>query len=159
MCIRDSVTPDDLVATTVADAAAATVATPLSTREDAEAFVYDQAGWRVLLPTIRGYRLDGAGMRDVTPVLAVPVVRYVPDGSDAAVTAPVFVYAYTYRLLDEARESQALAPGLLAGLEDEAHIEQIDSPDATALAWRSRDDILLAVARPPLTDLAVRIER
>lgn len=149
--------PDDLIATTMADAATMTVQSPLSSVEAAEAFVEDQAGWRVHLPTLRGYRIDGAAMRDVAPDVSVPVVHYVPEGGSGG--SAVAVYAYTYRLLDMAKTHVALDPSVLAGLESDAHAEQVDASNATAVVWRTRDDVLIAVSRPPVVDLAARIER
>ncbi len=147
---------EDLVEVTADDASAATPTTPLSEREGGEAYALDNAGWRLALPTVRGYRLSGASMRDVAPDVSVPVFHYASEDSAAGA---IVVYAYTYRLLDIARDRLALDPAILAGLEDERHSEQIDLGGAAVLVWRSRDDVFVAVAPPGTTDLAERIER
>lgn len=149
-------TADDLIEVTADDAATATPTTPLADLDAAALFVLDEAGWRVTLPVIRGYRIDGAAMREVGPNVSVPAVHYAPaDTSAGAIT----LYAYTYRLLDLAREHLTLDGAVLSGLEDERHTEQIDLARASVVVWRSRDDIFIAVAPPGTTDLSERIER
>ena len=143
----------DLVELAAEDAPRAVPLLRTADAGQAERFVYDHVGWRLAAPRIEGTPLDGVGVSEVAPGVAVPVLLYGQGPGRVA------VYAFTYRLLDQAPDRLRLDPDTRAQIEDDAHYDLHDLGTASALLWRDRDDLFVAVVRGSGEDLRSRIAR
>ncbi len=141
-----------LVALVARHAADATVNFQTRDALEAQAFVELHMGWRLSLPDIQGYTLDGTGLADITDGVSVPVFRYTSDDGD-----PLTLYVLTYSMLDQTTRRATLEPDVLRQLEDDQHFDLHDVRGTQVLLWRSRDDVYLAVTPTLDPSLAQRI--
>ncbi len=107
----------------------------------AEAFVEDHVGWRLSLPEIQGYSLDGVGIAEIAEEVTIPVFRYRAPGADT-----ITLYAVSYALLDQVPGRVMIEDDVLRQLEDDAHFDLHDIEGTQVLVWRNRDDLYLAVS-------------
>lgn len=121
--------------------------------EQAERYVRDRLGWRVVLPGIEGAALQGVGIREVTTGVEAPAFAYEDEASGALVT--VFVYNYT--LLDRYDDRIVLERDILRQIEDDGNYDLYDLGEERVLVWRNRDDIFVAVTPLTVSDLRDRI--
>ncbi len=120
------------------------------TPAQAEQRVQETLGRRLTLPAIEGASFSGLHVAEVAPEVRVPVFLYTEADeaaeAEGASRPPVRIYAYTYALLERYDDRLHLADSLLRAL------EQPDTPSVhraggqSALLWRHRDDIFIAIS-------------
>ncbi len=118
----------------------------------AERFLHAHSGLRPRLPVIADATLLGVGMEEIASRVHVPVIRFVDDASDEAIT----VYALSYRFLDM-NPSVSLSADVRRQIQQEANFDLHSLGSADVLVWRSRSGIYLAVTGLSGQDLQTRI--
>lgn len=121
--------------------------------EQAERYVRDRMGRRLVLPGIDQATLLGTGIQEVAPGVEAPVFFY----EDAATGQPVTLYAYSYAFLDRYQEQVQLDRDLLRQIEDDGNFDIYDFEEAKVLVWRYRDEIYVAVTPGDPDSLRERI--
>ncbi len=121
--------------------------------EEAERFVLDQLGWRLIVPAIDAARLEGVGLSEVAPGVQVPVILFRDDVTEQAIA----LYAYTYTLLDRFADRVRLEAEVLRQIEEEQHYDLYDLGEQKVLIWRNRNEIYLAVTEGDAEELRQRI--
>ena len=149
----------NLVALAARNAPSAQIMLRTSDAAQAEAFALDHAGWRIDLPAIRGLTLQGTGLAEVAEGVSVPVFLYASNAARGRPAEQVTVYAFTYRLLDQARALVSLEPDVRDALNDDRHYDLHDTGDAKAILWRDRDDVFVAVTQGNAESVSRRIDR
>lgn len=119
----------------------------------AERYVRDRLGWRLVLPGIDGAVLRGVDIREIAKDIEVPVFFY----ADAASGEVFALYAYTYALLDRHADRLTMDRDILQQIEDDGNYDLYDLDAVRVLVWRNRDDIYVAVTPTAVEDLRERI--
>jgi DNA-directed RNA polymerase specialized sigma24 family protein len=121
--------------------------------EQAERYVLDSLGWRIVLPGIEQARLVGLDVHEIAEGVTVPVFVY----EDAATGQAVTLYALNYEMLLRHASRIRLERDILQQIQGDGNFELHDLGEERALIWRNRDDIFIAVTDPAVADLRERI--
>jgi len=97
---------------------------------------------RVTVPKIVNASFSGFERARINEETAVPVFGY----ADNQVDERIVIFAYTYALLDRLASDLSLSTDLRQSLRDDARVIEAPSECASAVLWRNRDDIFIAVA-------------
>ena len=144
--------PQDLLTLSVQQAPDLQPALRTNSPEEVSTFIQRNLERQFAIPAIEGASLAGIGLSEVAPEIEVPVLFY--DDAQAG-TFPVYVYSYA--LLNRFSERIELARGLLNHLAEESIPAARESGDRTALVWRNRATIYLAVPGEEVDNLRQRI--
>ncbi len=108
--------------------------------EQAEVFILDRIGWRLVVPSIRGGRLEGVGVHLFDSATETPALVY--DGSERVV-----VFVFTYAFLDRVSPTLAIDRAILDQVAEEGRFAVVDAGRRRALVFRNRDDVYVAVTK------------
>lgn len=108
--------------------------------EQAEVFILDRIGWRLVVPSIRGGRLEGVGVHLFDSATETPALVY--DGSERVV-----VFVFTYAFLDRVSPTLAIDRAILDQVAEQGRFAVVDAGKRRALVFRNRDDVYVAVTK------------
>ncbi len=143
----------DLIRRSAEIAPSLRVTHPVSQAADAERYLQETLAWRVSVPDIAGARLQGIAMARLTPGLEVPVLIF----EDHITGKPLWIYLYTYALLDRYRDRLHLSSDVLRQIEPEQYFDLHVLGRQQVLIWRYRDDIYVAITESDAAALRKRI--
>lgn len=106
--------------------------------EQAEVFILDRVGQRILVPAVESRRLEGVGVHVFAGDTETPALVY--GGPDSV---PIFVFSYAY--LDRVAPHFTMDPSILEQVTDEGRFAVVDQGRKRALVFRNRDDLYVAV--------------
>ena len=144
--------PQDLLTLSIQQAPTLQPALRTSSPEAARTFIQRNLERQATIPAIEDASLAGVGLDEVAPGIEVPVLFY--DDAQAG-TFPVYVYSYA--LLNRFSERIHLAKDLLNHLAEESTPAAREPGDRTALVWRNRATIYVAVPAKEAGALRQRI--
>jgi hypothetical protein len=120
---------------------------------DAERYLQETLAWRVTVPDIAGAYLQGIALARIVAGLEVPVLIF----EDRITSKTLWIYLYTYALLDRYRDRLHLNPDVLRQIEAEQHFDLHILGRQQVLIWRYRDDIYVAITEGDAAALRERI--
>lgn len=122
---------------------AAGIRPDLETRDRvaAEKYIQTQMARRLTAPVITDAGFVGVGMLNAGSV-TVPVLLY----ADSTTGGRITVAAYSYALLDRIEDRVPIDTGLRSHLAEEGAMIQRRAGTKSAVVWRRRDDVFVAVA-------------
>lgn len=125
-----------------------------SSAEQAEMYIKDRFGVTLQVPVIRDTQLLGVRIQLLKEELEVPVLLF-HDGVENK-TFPVFAYSYAF--LQANRRRVELSRKILLRIDDPSQFGVYFSDEGSALIWRSRDDIFVAVLQVDPARMQERVE-
>lgn len=136
----------DLVERVMEIAPATNLSFRTSSAEQAEVFVRDRVGWRIVVPSVEGSVLEGVGVTVLGSGSEVPVLHF--DGA-----RPVVMIVVTYAYLDSVTPRLTIDEAILDQIGGEGRFSILDSGPRRATIFRNRDDIFVAVTASDVRDL------
>lgn len=133
-------------------AAADTLRPTYETSDPAAAHTFVQTTWQrwVAVPTVTNTALQGVGAFQMGDTSVPAFVFSEPDGPES-----ITILAFSYAVVDQLGEQVRLDASLREALAQNEELISRTSDGRTAVLWRHRDDILVAVA-PHLSPEALR---
>lgn len=129
---------NDLVTLAIEAAGEVRPAFRATSAEQAEVFILDRVGQRVLVPSVESRRLEGVGVYVFAGDTETPALIYA-----GAESVPIFVFSYAY--LDRVAPHFTMDPSILKQITDEGRFAVVDQGRKRALVFRNRDDLYVAV--------------
>ncbi len=130
----------DAVSLAVRQAAGVELIVETTEPERATQFAHDHSGFSFALPTLDGYQLRGVTLHELVEGVSIPAFGFTSDAD-----AEVMLFTFPYSLLDRAAGRLTLDHDTRSALEAPDAIAIHSLKDASALVWRHRDDVFVAV--------------
>ena len=111
--------------------------------EEVERYLQGTPHRRMAIPTIEGTVLQGVSLHPLVDGVEVPVVLYRNTGGPGVIA----VYVYSYAFLDAHVGRLNMPDEVLDRIEMEQRFYSYERKDSSALIWRRRDDIYVAIGQ------------
>lgn len=107
----------------------------------AERYIQDRFGWRIVAPRIDGASLEGVESEEVVPGYVLPVLRY----GQGAQAPDITVFVIPYAVIQQMRGEIVVDRSVLDQIADEGAFDVVRTENTLRMAWRRLDDVYVAL--------------